>query len=1179
MVMNTFKSKLRKRRDELFRRTADEDADEWQFVPFNPSVFSGATLASYGGVRNGSVKSSGPLRPWALQRASWHDGAPPPVPPHNHQRVTDLGLYLPVGPKSELYPGSVPQWYGAQLPVNFCNGSGYPQSVPSGQSRPTHIPPACEIPRPSLSEDDEVLYRRPMTAKRDPRPRPVSAGNVASSRSPDEEVGAGYASPPVPPHKSPLDSRTLASSPRHAAVKKSKSIPPMTSAVPFSSYSPRPLSSKSAYRASNATHNNQNNAQSLAPVPDQREEDSSSPSPEYTLPVSCSSDASDSSDTPPPVPQHKEPFASFMNPPPASSTGRCHHTLVSMHDNMARVTPPLGWSSYSRPDVAPVLPKHGPSVPPPVPPHHATCLSPHLQKSSPLRPPPHKTMLLPSRTDAEKPPVPAHNTCLASKGKRPEFTEKRPAVPPHGNTDVTAKKNISPVVPRHHCLSSSISDLPPPPPPHSAPFPLTHSHSCPSGPLPASPDFPTSGLVSETPLSYPSGPLPRSPDSSFEESSPTASLPPLPPEPCISSPGRDSPESVECPDRSLPASPISHNEPNGLLPVPMPRNIGIFSNRMNNVESDSSLQSVDTSESSQSVSQNALLPIKPAVRRSHCRQSSLPPPPLYQNMYQPVEFQSNGDQPIAYQRLDEWSSVERLSLSNPNIGGSSSNPTSDADVSLDSLGSSTSGSRNSSRLSSQSSRHSPWLIPSPEDELQGLVPICQRLLDSPLHESCGAVFSSADATPSSEASSSNALGACDNNKSIACSQDSDKTEVQATSFCRNKISGTPASMTSSSLNSIDGLKSTHGFEEIRHQNGDIELLQIIEEPESFDDGDECSLDYYELPFCPDDSSSIHFIDSTSCSMVSSAIEGEKETDSEFIDGRIPTSLPFTQGIDDMNFDFSYLIPPQAYPEDDLSISESPPPPEEIAEETPEAETFPFFPTVTTTWFSFSSPDDDPESSNYPPHRDDVTDLSWCYSEPRSSLGGSSPVSSSFLESGKRSTGSSPSPGYQSHLLSLSNCLRSSTVHPMPPPPTPATRDALAHPEPPTSLNLSRPRSSCFERPSPSTSLDFISKLARPRSLFSALQSPSFTPSPNAQTPEQLSTFVHAVATSVGSLRCIRLLIAYLHLSPLHSSSFFLCINLHPSSSVSSSRIFIFLLNAPLHPPPHIHSSSIFSASL
>ncbi|KAK3887559.1 hypothetical protein Pcinc_008265 [Petrolisthes cinctipes] len=176
MVMNTFRSKLRRRRDELLRRSSDE-SDEWQFVPFNPSVYpannnnnitfnnndgvGGILLGRMGregekegrgreGKERDCSSSSSPkpaLRPWALKRASWHDNYPP-VPPHGHGSVVRRSFPLPrppsrdsspppLPPHGQGYPGSVPPWYGAQF-LHMASVN-YPASVPPGQSRPENV--------------------------------------------------------------------------------------------------------------------------------------------------------------------------------------------------------------------------------------------------------------------------------------------------------------------------------------------------------------------------------------------------------------------------------------------------------------------------------------------------------------------------------------------------------------------------------------------------------------------------------------------------------------------------------------------------------------------------------------------------------------------------------------------------------------------------------------------------------------------------------------------------------------------------------------------------------------------------------------------------------------------------------------------------------------------------------
>ncbi|MPC43873.1 hypothetical protein E2C01_037527 [Portunus trituberculatus] len=191
MVMNTFRSKWRRRRDELFRRGSDE-SDEWQFVPFNPSVYPANNNNSHTINNNGTTSPSEPsapplpkpaLRPWALQRASWHEGHPP-VPPHGHGSVVKTYYPLPPCPDPSppplpphghghghpMYPGSVPPWYGAQFHMSQLN---YPASVPPGQARPSPVvlrrtprqaPPPAESSPPSGTS------------------RPTSGGPTANSR-------------------------------------------------------------------------------------------------------------------------------------------------------------------------------------------------------------------------------------------------------------------------------------------------------------------------------------------------------------------------------------------------------------------------------------------------------------------------------------------------------------------------------------------------------------------------------------------------------------------------------------------------------------------------------------------------------------------------------------------------------------------------------------------------------------------------------------------------------------------------------------------------------------------------------------------------------------------------------------------------------------------------------------
>lgn len=232
MVMNTFRSKLRRRRNELFRKNSDEDNDEWQFVAFNPTVYPSPQPSGTIGnnktitvaALNGNYASpsadhqltpvpshKASLRPWALKRASWHDGAPP-VPPHG-QGHTSKAQPRPLPPCPEStqapavpphndapsYPGSVPNWYGSQYQVSY--GAGYPLSVPSRQSRPTHLEGIIEHQAP-------VMLRR-NSSKRDSG-RPLSGdyllrtANVSSEEKPKTQVSPEVVPPLVPPHGRPM---------------------------------------------------------------------------------------------------------------------------------------------------------------------------------------------------------------------------------------------------------------------------------------------------------------------------------------------------------------------------------------------------------------------------------------------------------------------------------------------------------------------------------------------------------------------------------------------------------------------------------------------------------------------------------------------------------------------------------------------------------------------------------------------------------------------------------------------------------------------------------------------------------------------------------------------------------------------------------------------------------------
>ena len=674
--MNTLKNALRKRRDEFLGRGSHNDSEEWQFVPFNPSVFSG--VASPTPLRNGSVKSTlnGGLRPWAVKRATWHEGAPA-IPPHS-----DASLYSDYS--TDLYPGSVPQWYGRPLGLAN-NGSAYPQSVPSGHRRP-------HLNFNSSAHDDDVLYRRPLTAQRaPPKPRPVSAGHVSDKPSDQDFL------PPVPPHNS---------STHCPSMHKSHSTPH------YSAYSPRPLKS------------------SLTPLPDHREEDSTSPSPEYTLPVSPS---------PPPVP--------------------AHHTLLNPPTQPPPVPQHLSLSSRN-------IPLHASQFVPPVPPHNKPLVPPHNKPAVPQHNKPavpqHNKPAVPPHN---KPAVPPHNKPAVPPHNKPAMPpHNKPAVPPHGNTFRMPTRRVN----------SSEECTPPPPPPHATL--LTHSLSCPSAPLPPSPEY---SPLPSSPLSCPSGPLPPSP-----------------------------------PSRSLPSSPKSP-----VPPCPHPRHI--FPSSYSNLPSNSPSDEFVTSQSSTSntsqmsvasdgeglnsnvvnCSESVSNLVKPALRRSHCRQSSLPPPPLYQNMdnilppYTRLKEEISSSLEAVNRPLSVSSNLSSYTTSNLALDSFASNASMNSSQHLSSSSqvsneqsqfTTTSASTFTSQTSfdsSTGSRHSPWFVPSPEEDsntLSSLLSLRQEMLDSTLT--------------------------------------ADNHEISP--LCGNDFLPEPAA--------------SWDVQEIHHLNGDIELLHIVEEPRSFE---------------------------------------------------------------------------------------------------------------------------------------------------------------------------------------------------------------------------------------------------------------------------------------------------------------------------------------------------------
>ena len=1060
MVMNTFRSKLRKRRDELFRRSSDDDADEWQFVPFNHSVFSGATIASTGsGRNNGSAKSVG-LRPWALKRASWHDGAAPPVPPHSSS-----SSLLPPCPETELYPGSVPQWYGAQMPIKISNGSAYPQSVPSGQSRPSNLSPHSSF------VDDDVLYRRPLTAKRPhSKPRPVSAGNIASLV-PDyvSQVSDGMSNvPPIPRHGAASIStgitnghRGTVSSPRHAPLQKSKSTPPVPTTTQYSQYSPRPLSTKSSFHVSNS---HQNHCNSLAPVPDQREEDSSSPSPEYTLPVSCSSENSTPiSPTPPPVPNHRVPLPAPENtmklPPFLGST------LTPVHREVSPIPPPPGWTSSA---IRPSMQS------PPVPRHGLTYLrgSPRLQ---------HRTnceTCLPERVPVPPPHGAGFMTVQNEARNYVPHNEVKPAVPPH----------FKPAIPEHQTIpryseqpikdlrnisneySNNSSQQPPPIPNH-----LPHSLSCPSGPLPPSPE----SNPSQSSASCLDGPLPQSPEST--DFSPSISLPPSPTSTSDGISLQSQPISqsspLRCPTRSLPSSPVNSVQ---LSEPPSPRPRHIFGSGCSHDAGTSTTSCCSTVSSE--------IPVKPAVRRSHTRQSSLPQPPLYQNMHQSIDYQSNETLQVAYQRLENSPSIETLSLSNRSCSNlDTSIITSEPDISFESFASSSShdSSRLSSRQSSQGSRHSPWFVPSPEEEVQNLLTTFrQHIVEAPVISVDSSSSSSVVVSPMPLGNSDIVDGQVQQQPLSIIETIFDKELPQSpktsSNAGNNKSSEKPSGTHILARNTMDGLNSTKG-ENMNEISNNFELLQIIEEPELV---------------CPTTSNI--------------ELNGGCNDDSQAVDDNLNiTTSPSSSNITDCNVSSSDASSsldiitqeplaiirkspspplPQAAPTEVLSNScegpaslLSPVSSNQTEEATASLNLSINHVSYPISYASRSNSSNDIETSNL------ICNESQ--SNNSSNINNVSPSSATGL-----------SLSSVNHLISLPSCLRSSAVSPLMPATTSdegnnnsATEEefgALCKVGRRHMSSSRRPRSYHSERPSFFSS-DFATRFSRPRSLFSAL-SPTST---------------------------------------------------------------------------------------
>ncbi|XP_047501031.1 basic proline-rich protein-like isoform X1 [Penaeus chinensis] len=264
MVMNTFRSKLRRRRDELFRRGSD-DSDEWQFVPFNPSVYPANNNNSLSNLTNNNGASSPgdaglpptpkpALRPWAMQRASWHE-CQPPVPPHGHGSVVKGHFPLPPCPDGNPpplpphgfgYPGSVPNWYGSQFPAPPVH---YPASVPPGQSRPSPV-----VLRRAAQADErrpEAGPRPPNDGPRPPSdlPRPPSGGPPLPSDGPRPPSG-GPRPPsggPRPPSGGPPLPSEGPRPPSGGSLLPSDGPRPLGSGPPLISEGPRPPSGVPAF--------------------------------------------------------------------------------------------------------------------------------------------------------------------------------------------------------------------------------------------------------------------------------------------------------------------------------------------------------------------------------------------------------------------------------------------------------------------------------------------------------------------------------------------------------------------------------------------------------------------------------------------------------------------------------------------------------------------------------------------------------------------------------------------------------------------------------------------------------------------------------------------------------------------------------------------------------------------
>ena len=912
-MMNTFRTKLNKRRDELFRKSDGVPTDEWQFVPFNKSVYSGGSGAPHTNNSASNNEAQNNLRPWVLKRGSWHDGVqPPPVPRHSERLTAREGI--------DFYPGSVPQWYGGLEPMYLSTCDGYPLSVPSGPPPP--ILAEC------LTADDGMLYRRPIGGAK--AKRPVSAGQVGDlvrqrnnikldqpgssafdfprqNKTRNAKTGMNSphlgdmarrdvikedVTPPVPPHTNLKNVKAVLNCPNYKVCLQTNITANEARKPIVANNKPPSKPSNSASEAASKKQHVKNHSRApsksvsnkgLVPETDYRQEDRSSPSPEYSLPINSTYSSSVES-TPPPIPVHKDQLFS-------PSTTKLPPLPVDMYPRGEDppLTPPPGWASSIRSTIQSTINKirgQPPSIiPPPVPDHK---FIPHGQTRGEDQPPlipPHKM----HANGEDKPPsIPPHTNIRVSKpfipphGKnsgQPNPSEVRKSVP-HGRryedeVDVKipsdkqqhkekrhsrAKSNVespskfvkeeiknkridTPRIKNGHGArrKSSIlkcdenEELPPPPPPHA--IPLVHSISLPLGPLPPTPD---SGKIYSSSVQL-------STENHFDRD--------LPPPPIFS--GSD--ESNSIPGTSNGSSVFNYgfypeivtgdsvNKPNGFAERstdPPILSYGfnpeiVTGGRINKPDgiagkpTDPSLLSYGSNPdvvtgalATGTASDSSEPPVKPAIRKSFSRRS-VQQQPVYQNLDQSLADQYHDDEgDISLMRLGNYSSRS--------ISGSCKSLTDDSTESVLSTSSQSSNSSGlGSRQESQSSSRSPWLVTSNTEDDQLSMSLFSHQLSESLSE-CSTVplvrpmslTTSESLEDSSEIAFDIISGqkdfALDNNQSI-----------------ENPASERKNNNAQFSRNLLDGLNKLNDFQEIVHTNGDIELIKIIEEPESFENGDGC----------------------------------------------------------------------------------------------------------------------------------------------------------------------------------------------------------------------------------------------------------------------------------------------------------------------------------------------------